>query len=822
MKRLAFNGGEISPNMALRSDMDGYARSCSRLENFDIAQTGGITRRRGMRPLAELADEKSVLIPYTYDESHVYLIELYAEQLIVRDKDGNEITTFSGEGNWSYSNLTRVTWLQINAVLLLLSANTPVMELRMQGDGSWEFGEYEYKMPPWYTVDARETKITISPQADSTYRVSFDAAELADETQGMNGDLLRASYYTQQQEAFAPSRDLRVGIGIIDAISPSSTFEQGAKIAMHGDTSCSYWVCTADWEGDNDFVAGLTMPSNYPENFLAAEDLSGFDEIQPIYGLAKGDTYTKGTKIAIQSGYWELYTCIKAFAPNDYRAGKSLPSHYPSHFIRGIAIGDALACKGTWSFYCSGTWHGCYEVRRCYDGKELDLPWESRGESFSRIGSSSNEQISGNEEEEECWLRLFLTRTKYLGHNDLSGGWPSDTCSNRLIVPSYKHDMLLRCQVIDFENTEPDISYDDETPILLPLDGDLITQDWSWAGFSARYGYPTVALLHESRLILAATAAQPQTLWFSATDDLNNFSVGELDSSGMLLTMATATQAGICWGSSRGDLIMLGTEGGEWCIKGTDNGVLTPKNIRITNYGYNGSAHIPAVHLSDNVLYCERGGSRIYEYGFNYDANAYISTDRTIFADHIATTRGGIVSGTAIRKPSHKAVFVLADGTLALMTYNSFHNVNAWHRYITAGTITAACALPDGQNSDRLFLITTRDGIRYLEVIDDNSPYTDGDGLDYTSTMETTAFALPDANDRKHLSGQMEVYIASDTPAESVTTTIDGREYAILDKEGILPQGWNNLITVSDWTHNTIIGIRCQGETPLTILAIQA
>ena len=73
MKRLAFNGGEISPAMALRADMDVYARSCSELTNFDVAATGGISRRRGMRHVDEAMEGYSRLIPYTYSGEIVYL-----------------------------------------------------------------------------------------------------------------------------------------------------------------------------------------------------------------------------------------------------------------------------------------------------------------------------------------------------------------------------------------------------------------------------------------------------------------------------------------------------------------------------------------------------------------------------------------------------------------------------------------------------------------------------------------------------------------------------------------------------------------------------
>lgn len=52
MKRLAFNGGEISPPPCHSAPIwTQPSRSCSLVTNRDIHATGGISRRRGMRLL---------------------------------------------------------------------------------------------------------------------------------------------------------------------------------------------------------------------------------------------------------------------------------------------------------------------------------------------------------------------------------------------------------------------------------------------------------------------------------------------------------------------------------------------------------------------------------------------------------------------------------------------------------------------------------------------------------------------------------------------------------------------------------------------------
>lgn len=819
MKRLAFNGGEISPAMALRADMDVYARSCSELTNFDVAATGGISRRRGMRHVDEAMEGYSRLIPYTYSGEIVYLVELSANRLQVRDGHSpfDVVAAFDGGEDWSYSDLDRVTWLQINSLLLICSSSCLLMQLKMDAGGQWSFVPYEFKCPPWQTSDLRDREVTVKPtDGGGIYSVEFDAEEEEDETEPDAGDLLRASYYTTRAEAFETSSQLRGGDWFTfgpgsSGITPASSHAVGDRLAVASDLVHECFVCIADWQGVSDFTQGCSSPANYKENFLRAEDLTGFDDVDAIFELSSGQTYKRGDKVRIKSGYWSLYTCIREFSPEDYVAGYSSPADYSSHFVRGCPVGDALPCKGTWKFYCSGTWYGSYEVRRSYDSGDHTASWETLGESISYIGSPENNIVTGTEEKEECFLRLYLTSIRYKGAS-LAAGWPPDECSNRLIVSAYKHDMLLRVAADGF--------YQDRSAVPVQLSSPLVTDDWSWGAFNSRYGYASLAELHESRLVLASTARQPQTIWMSRVDDLDNFDDSETDDSSLMLTMSTSTQAAICWLYSRGDDFLLGTEDGEWVIPGNGSG-LAAKTARIVNYGRTGSAHIPVIQAQDRVLYCERGSGRVYQYGYNDEMRGYRSEDLTIFADHIAKDAGGIVSGTLQRKPYCVASFVLADGTMALMTYNTFHNVNAWHRYVTAGRIESACVLPNGNNADRMFLLVNREGGRRLEVMDEDSPYFDSDGLDYVSTMETTAFSSMEYNERKAPSSVMHAYIAMDTPADNIAVATAKTEYVGISYTGVIRPGWVQMVANAGWSDRTRIGIKVKGDAPFSLLAVQ-
>lgn len=819
MKRLAFNGGEISPQMALRSDMDVYARSCSTLTNFDVFPTGGITRRRGMRYFADAMTD-SILIPFKYDETLVYLVELGNSSLIVYNPADASIAFRSESNNYTqflYTDLSTVSYLQINSLLLICSQSVPVMQLKLNADGSFSFSPFEFKNPPWKTTDLRDSDITISPQSEEDlYSILFDNEDEDEETDPHStGDSLRASFYTQQTEAFRPASTLKNGLKITQLITPQSAFAVGDKLAWQESPQYEYYICTKDWNGSDDFTNGFISPSNYQENFLLAEDLTGFSSIQPIAELSAALNFKRGDKIIIRSGLWSLFFCIRPFSgSSDFISGYSSPADYPKFFTRGIPVGDAIPCGGQWKFTCSGTWHGSYEVRRNYTTGELTEEWESLGISESPLGAASNNFITGDESEEECYLRLFITSVKFTRANDPGAAWPADFCACKLVVSPYLHHMKLSLLADGF--------FRDDSTVPIPLPSPRTTKDWSWAAFSSAFGFPHILTIHQSRLFFASTASQPQTIWASRTNDLNNFALSDLDSSALLLEMQTTTQAAICWITSVRNDLLIGTEDAEWICSPSEGSILTAKTATITRQSHIGSSHQPAI-LSDNgVIYCARGSSRIYEYAYNYEVNGYQSKDLTIFADHIAPDAGGIISGSMLKKPYCALIYVTGSGALLRMSYNTMHNINAWHRYTTEGSVQSACALSSGNASDRLFLITIRSGQRAIEVIDDNSDFSDGAAhFDYTSTMSTTAFSLPDRNDPKVHTSPLQLYIAENIPASAITIST-GQAFHKLDRTGSLSTGWHNLTAPADWQFSPSFSLQVSGNLPASFLAIQA
>lgn len=346
---------------------------------------------------------------------------------------------------------------------------------------------------------------------------------------------------------------------------------------------------------------------------------------------------------------------------------------------------------------------------------------------------------------------------------------------------------------------------------------------WSFAAFRGAYGFPSLVDVFQQRLVLASTVAQPQTVWLSKTDDLNNFEVGKQDDSALALTLSTTTQNRVCWLMAQSSRLLLGTADAEWVVSG-GQGVMTYANARADSHGFVGSSDVPALMATDKVLYLERGGGRVYQYGYDYESDGYVSRDLTVFADHVLADGGGCRDIAFLRKPEPRAVFVRQDGQLALMTYNSMHQVHAWHRYTTDGTFEGVAALPNGNKEDLLFALVVRDDGRFVEVLAPDNEFQDPDGRDYVSTLETNALISLDAAGRRQHSGSVMFFFGADALVDGIEVSIDGTRWDVLDRapSSFLERGWHSLVADGCWNYDSMVGIRVSGNRDFNLLAIQA
>ena len=249
--------------------------------------------------------------------------------------------------------------------------------------------------------------------------------------------------------------------------------------------------------------------------------------------------------------------------------------------------------------------------------------------------------------------------------------------------------------------------------------------------------YPSAVTLYEQRLLLAGSAGFPQTVVGSRIGDTLNFEIGSLDSDGFSRELATSEIAPIQH-LAQGRRLMVFTSSNEMSMRGGQEKPITPTNIQKNDESTAGANQVRPVKVGHEILFVQRAGRKVRACGYRQDIDGFDSPDRTVFSEHI--TSSGIVDMAFQGEPDALLSCVRADGQMAVATYDSEQEVNAWVRWITDGLVESVARIPTA-TSEQTWVIVKRtiNGAtkRFVEYFDTtlktDCAKTDTSGTDKTS-----------------------------------------------------------------------------------------
>ena len=364
------------------------------------------------------------------------------------------------------------------------------------------------------------------------------------------------------------------------------------------------------------------------------------------------------------------------------------------------AFGEPVTVRnvfGAFTYRTTGKWTGTVKVERClpegWVGKpsENEWVWEPFKEYFSDGNAEENFSFSGAVEE-------------YATHFRFSYAGPK----KRVIVTfSYEGGLIERIlRVKEIQNQQEATVEDVEKK------GGYIpeTDAWSIGAFGPHYGYPSMGIFHQERLVLAATRHSPQTLWMSQPASWHDFStsIPTKDSDSITVTLASKEVNAIRGLASRGDLLIF-TAGAEWSAKaGAKTDVFTPSSIVITPSGYRGSIDIPPLDVGHSTLFVQREGRTVRSLGYSLEMDNYASSDLSILAEHLF--QGTMVGRWAYQQAPWSIVWtVMADGRLLALTLNQEQQIAGWGRHDLGGQVVDVCSIPgSGAGQDDVYFAVRR------------------------------------------------------------------------------------------------------------------
>lgn len=226
----------------------------------------------------------------------------------------------------------------------------------------------------------------------------------------------------------------------------------------------------------------------------------------------------------------------------------------------------------------------------------------------------------------------------------------------------------------------------------------------------ATFSYPSIVTQFDGRIIYGASDSFPTTLWFSSiqTDgSLDNFITGTNDNDAIIYRVRGDQVNKLRWIAGAESYIGLGTSGGEFRISGGgDNNAITPLNISIKPTSFNGVKKIRPIRLDNYILYSQRNGKTVRSFEYNALQDGYTSPDRTLLADHIGKSKFKQFSYTS---GTPNIIWgVRNDGRMAGLTFDPAQQVVAWHPHGTSGRYESAGTIPEENDDDELWTVTTR------------------------------------------------------------------------------------------------------------------
>lgn len=217
---------------------------------------------------------------------------------------------------------------------------------------------------------------------------------------------------------------------------------------------------------------------------------------------------------------------------------------------------------------------------------------------------------------------------------------------------------------------------------------------------------PAAVCYVEQRRAFAGTENRPQGVYMTRTGTESDLTTSNPNSSADALVFAVqaAQQNRIMHLVPLSDLLVF-TEGAVFRVF-TDQGPLLPDTTRQKPQVARGANRVTPVLTGTSCLYVETTGKRLREIEYSWQAQSFVSNDRSIMAPHLFV-RDTIVDTAYSSSPESLWWGVRSDGKLLSMAYVPEHEVFGLSQHDTQGYFESVCTTTEN-NEDAFYLVVNR------------------------------------------------------------------------------------------------------------------
>lgn len=677
----SFAGGELTPALYGRTDLQKYDIGAAKLENAYVLRYGGASRRPGFRYVAPTQEnQKARLIPFSYSTEQNYILEftagtirVYANGGIVVGQDGEPIKVGSP---YKEADLATIKYVQSADVLFLAQPNHPPMTLTRYGQTDWRLVKMEITGGPFG-----------DPNVDDSLRIT-PSDVVGEVTLTATGDCFNADMVGQNiRLGHTLSGEQKVGIPGTQTTSeqtPTQYVAQNAHIS--GKLSG-----TIDGEGSMSGGWDHNWRRRYIRESFSNGDINGTfsGTYNSLTRMIEGTLYN-----ADVLSYKKFYGSVSGVFSGTIEGIPMTPGTVDTSPLQVECVPHGTVYVETFGF-----WTGTVIVQRYEPGTGGWVTLQSQNGNHTQ-----NYTMKFTNESDQ----ILTYRVVAKDYNN--GVWSGENGNQAgyVTIQTFSQDYYGVARVIVFEDPKKV-----KAIITKKLGSKEGTNDFSLYPWNDVKGYPGCVGFFEDRLVFAGSKAKPQTYWASKSGDYYNFSVSapQQDDDAITGTLSGGQMNTIKALVTFSEMLML-TSGGEFKVGGGSE-AFTPTNQKAKPQEYRGINDLTPVLIGGRIVYVQHQGSIVRDLTYSYDVDKYTGDDVSLLAAHLFDGHK-LTSITYQQTPNSIVWCTRDDGVLLGMTYIKEQDVYAWHQHTTQGEFVDVCSIP-GRSEDELWTVVKRDGKYYVE-----------------------------------------------------------------------------------------------------------
>lgn len=304
------------------------------------------------------------------------------------------------------------------------------------------------------------------------------------------------------------------------------------------------------------------------------------------------------------------------------------------------------------------------------------------------------------------------------------------------------------------------------------LSGASATTRWGEGAWSDYRGYPACVALYDGRIYYARTPYQPRNIYGSKPYSYETFTpaVDNEDDGAINIQLATNANgdgSDIKW-LIGGSYLLCGTYGGEFVIRSSGDGAITPTDISARQRTGWGGERVQPLVVGSFVHFIQRCGEKLRQFQYDYYYDSYKGVDVSIFSEHFL--KSGVKYLAYLKNPDSMLVLTMNDGTLVLLTLEQDQQVQAWSMLQFKGSVTSSETIPSFNGYyDELWYIIEREingqKVKYIERMQDLiTPDISQDCWYVRSGLSYDAYALTSGNNITLSATEGEITLTAQNP----------------------------------------------------------